>query len=64
VGFVVDKTELGQVFSDYFGFPFQFSFHLLLHTHHLGMVQVPSGLSLTPHTKELKTTKNEVLSIM
>jgi hypothetical protein len=25
-GFVVDKVTLGQVFSDYFGFPFQFSF--------------------------------------
>jgi hypothetical protein len=27
VGFVVDKVALGQVFSDYFGFPCQFSFH-------------------------------------
>jgi hypothetical protein len=35
VGFVVDKVALGQGFSDYFGFPCQFSFYRLLHTHHL-----------------------------
>jgi hypothetical protein len=33
VGFVVDKVALGQVFSEYFGFPFQSSFHQLLHNH-------------------------------
>jgi hypothetical protein len=33
VGFVVDKVALGQVFSDYFGFSFQSSFHQLLHNH-------------------------------
>jgi hypothetical protein len=27
VGFVVDKVALGQVFSKYFGFPCQSSFH-------------------------------------
>jgi hypothetical protein len=27
VGFVVDKVGLGQVFSEYFGFPCQSSFH-------------------------------------
>jgi hypothetical protein len=27
VGFVVDKAALGQVFSEYFGFPCQSSFH-------------------------------------
>jgi hypothetical protein len=27
VGFVVEKVVLGQVFSEYFGFPCQFSFH-------------------------------------
>jgi hypothetical protein len=58
VGFVVDKVALGQVFSEYFGFPYQFSFYRLLHTrHHLssgaGTVRlivagVASGLSLTP----------------
>jgi hypothetical protein len=34
VGFVVDKVALGQVFSEYFGLPCQFSFHRLLHIHH------------------------------
>jgi hypothetical protein len=33
VGFVVDKLALGQVFSEYFGFPCQSSFHQLLHNH-------------------------------
>jgi hypothetical protein len=27
VGFVVDKVALGQVFSEYFSFPCQSSFH-------------------------------------
>jgi hypothetical protein len=33
VGFVVDKMALGQVFSEYFGFSCQSSFHQLLHNH-------------------------------
>jgi hypothetical protein len=33
VGFVVDKVALGQVFSKYFSFPCQSSFHQLLHNH-------------------------------
>jgi hypothetical protein len=33
VGFVADKVALVQVSSAYFGFPCQFSFHRLLHTH-------------------------------
>jgi hypothetical protein len=42
--FVVDKVALGQVFSEYFGFPCQSSFHKLLQkkvilTYHLGLVQ-------------------------
>jgi hypothetical protein len=32
VGFVVDKAALGQVFSEYFGFPCQ-SYHQFLHHH-------------------------------
>jgi hypothetical protein len=33
-------VALGQVFSMYFGFSCQFSFHRLLHIHHhLGLVQ-------------------------
>jgi hypothetical protein len=33
VGFVLNEVALGQVFSEYFGFPCQFSFHHLLHIH-------------------------------
>jgi hypothetical protein len=40
VGFVVDKVALRQVFSEYFGFPCQSSFHQILHHHnHPGQVQ-------------------------
>jgi hypothetical protein len=52
-------------FSEYFGFPCQFSFHRLLHIHHhpksgagtIGQLvaDVPSGLSLTP-TQEATNT--------
>jgi hypothetical protein len=71
VGFVVDKVELAQVFSDYFGFPCQFTFHRLLHNHHhlssgAGTVGqtvavLPSGLSLAPR-KDL--SKLEGLDIL
>jgi hypothetical protein len=40
VGFMVDKVALGQVFSEYFGFPCQ-SFHQIQHPHnHPGQVQL------------------------
>jgi hypothetical protein len=39
VGFVVDKVALGWVFSEYFGFPYQSSFHQILE-HHKHPVQV------------------------
>jgi hypothetical protein len=58
VRFVVDKVALGEVLSEYFGFPCQFSSYRLLHIHHflssgagrIGQLVagVPSGLSLTP----------------
>jgi hypothetical protein len=58
MGFVVDKVALGQVFSEYFGFPCQSSLQQSLHNHHnlpsgagtIGqtVAVVPSGLSLTP----------------
>jgi hypothetical protein len=39
VGFVVEKSALEQVFSEYFGFPWQ-SFHQFLHHHnHPGLAQ-------------------------
>jgi hypothetical protein len=64
VGFVVDKVALGQVFSEYFGFPCQSSFHQLLHNHphlsfyHLGLYNrpevaaVPGDVSPTPLKKK------------
>jgi hypothetical protein len=33
VRFVVDKVALGQVFSEYFGFPCPSSFYQILHPH-------------------------------
>jgi hypothetical protein len=66
VGFVVKKVALEQVFSQYFGFPCQFSFHRLLHTHRLSsgagtigqlVADVLSGLSLTPPKQKLNKTR-------
>jgi hypothetical protein len=63
VGFVVDKVTLGEVFSEYFGFPRQSLFHRLLHTRHLSsgagtigqlVADAPSGLSLTPPQETIK----------
>jgi hypothetical protein len=34
VGFVVDIVALGQVFSEYYGFPLQYSFQQFLHDQH------------------------------
>jgi hypothetical protein len=69
VGFVVDKVALGQVFSEYFGFPCQFSFHQLLHNHHHlssggwynrpTVADVPSGLSLASPRETLKKKKHQ-----
>jgi hypothetical protein len=66
VGFVVDNVTLGKVFSEYFGFPCQISFHRLLYTHHhlstgagtIGQLVavVPSGLSLNPPQATKKKT--------
>jgi hypothetical protein len=47
VGFVVDKVALGQVLSEYFGFPCQSSFHQFFPTitiiYHLALVQYASS---------------------
>jgi hypothetical protein len=61
VGYVVDKGALGQVFSEYFGFPCKVSFHWLLHIHrHLSssagtigqnVAYVQNELSLAPPQK-------------
>jgi hypothetical protein len=72
MGFVVDKMAMGQVFSEYFGFPRQFSFPRLIHTHHLStgastigqlVADVPSGGSLTPTqgTKKNSNLKMEAI---
>jgi hypothetical protein len=54
---------MGKVFSEYFGFPYQSSFHRLLHTHDLSsgagticqlVADVPSGVSLTPPQEKKK----------
>jgi hypothetical protein len=71
VGFVVNKAEPGQVFSEYFGFLCQ-AFHRLLHTHlsltgagsvgHL----VASVDSVSPHLtarRKKKCYSNELISI-
>jgi hypothetical protein len=39
VGFVVDKVALGQVFSEYFGFPYQYKFSTLITIYHPRLVQ-------------------------
>jgi hypothetical protein len=61
VGFVVDKVALGQVFSEYFGFPCQFSFHqysTITLIYHLGLYNrpevavVPGDVSPTPLMKK------------
>jgi hypothetical protein len=69
MGFVVDKVAMGQVFSEYFGFPCQISFLRLFHTHHLlssgagkigqTVADVPNGLSLTP-PQEIKKLKGKL----
>jgi hypothetical protein len=64
VGFVVDNAALGQVFSEYFGFPCQ-SFHRFPHYHnHPGLTQQAIrwpqcrvDLDSTPHYENLKKKK-------
>jgi hypothetical protein len=69
VGFVVDKVALGHVFSVYFGFPCQSSFHRLLHNHyHLSSGAGTIGQhwptyqvdSVSPHPEKLKKKKTEL----
>jgi hypothetical protein len=56
--FVVGKVA-GQVISEYFGLPCQFSFHRLLYTHHLtssgaGTIGQFVADSISPHPNKLK----------
>jgi hypothetical protein len=70
VGFVADKVVLGQVFSEYFGFPCQNqSFHQLLH-HHNHPEQLAEALRRADHpSKESadcprSSNRNEMESFM
>jgi hypothetical protein len=66
----VDEVALGQVLSEYFGFPCKFAFHRLVHNHHLSseadtigqlVAAVPSGLSLTtPQETKKKKLPREI----
>jgi hypothetical protein len=66
------QSGTGTVFSEYFGFPCQISFHWLLHFHHdlssgagiIGQLVAgePSGLSITP--PEVTKKKKTVLSLV
>jgi hypothetical protein len=74
VGFVVDKVALGQVFSEYFGFPCQSSFHrIILHPHnHRGRHnRTVNGrgaewtqFGLHPPLYAKKNKKNEMLGLV
>jgi hypothetical protein len=65
----VDKAALGQVFSEYFGFPCQSPFHRLLHNHHrssgAGTIdqQWPTYQvdSVSPHPEKLKKKPKKIL---
>jgi hypothetical protein len=59
-GICVGQVALGQVFSEYFSFPCQFSSHQLLHTHHhlssgtgtIGQIVASLSSGLTPPQEE------------
>jgi hypothetical protein len=60
VGFVVDKVALGQVFSEYFGFPCHSSFHQLLHNHpQLSSGAFTTGQKWLQYPTPLKKLKNK-----
>jgi hypothetical protein len=75
VGFVVDKVALGQVSSEYFGFPCQFSFHRkILHPHNhpdrykrtvngRGVEWTPFGLHAPTIRKHQVLHKMDIISI-
>jgi hypothetical protein len=69
----MDKVALGQVFSEYFGFPCQSSFHQLLHNtliYHLGLYNrpevaaVPGDASPTPLKKNVHLKRGFIISII
>jgi hypothetical protein len=69
VGFVTNNVSLGQIFFEYFGFPYQFSSRQILHSRlssgagTIGQLvaDVPNGLGFTPPPqKESKITGCDV----
>jgi hypothetical protein len=55
MGFVVGKVALGQVFSEYFGFSCQSSFHQLLHK------KWPQYKGLSPTPLAIKKTYYRII---
>jgi hypothetical protein len=51
---VVNKMALGQIFSDYFGFPCQFSIHRLFHMPIIGRRAKWTQSHFTPRGKNKK----------
>jgi hypothetical protein len=73
---VEEKMALEQVLSEYFGFSCQFSFHRLLHAHHLSsgadtirqlVADVPQlmlcGISVACHIEKLLSSAHMSLNI-
>jgi hypothetical protein len=57
VGFLVDKAALGQVFYEYFGFPYQFALNRSIIIYYPGLVR--SGRS-TKWTQSHPMRKNKL----
>jgi hypothetical protein len=55
VRFVVDNVALVQIFSEHFGFPFQSSFHQILHHHnHPGQATIGQSVVAKRIKKKVK----------
>jgi hypothetical protein len=72
VEFVVDKAALGQVFSEYFGFPLPLIPPTAPHSSSptirgwcsgLVVAEAPSGLCSTPPTEKKRTTLRYILEV-
>jgi hypothetical protein len=71
--FVAEKVALGQILSEYFGFPCQILFHQLLQKSSSSIIwglynrpevaAVPSGLSPTPPIIKKNVSKKHVASV-
>jgi hypothetical protein len=56
---VVDKVALGQVFSEYSGFPCQSLFHQFLHNHHHPSSGAETIVAAVPKVPPHKLKKKE-----